>query len=67
MQPPLVSRYGFSIRTKGGVLIEKLAIPAANAAQAELKLRQIYRECKVIARWEAVAAGDETPLAPGGN
>ncbi|MBL8471000.1 MAG: hypothetical protein KF778_13455 [Rhodocyclaceae bacterium] len=63
MQAPLITRYGFSIRTRGGVLIEKLAIPAASAEQAESKLRQIYRECKVVARWDAVPAGDDTPAS----
>jgi hypothetical protein len=45
-----VARFGFDIRTRGGVLIENLSIPGASIEEAERKLRQIYRGCSVIAR-----------------
>lgn len=57
---PQMARFGFSIRTRGGVLIENLAIPGASAEEAERKLRQIYIGCSVIARFvpePAVAQG----------
>ncbi len=45
-----MARFGFSIRTRGGVLIENLSIPGLDAEEAERKLRQIYVGCSVIAR-----------------
>jgi len=46
-----VARFGFSIRTRGGVLMENLFIPGASIEEAERKLRQIYRGCSVVARF----------------
>lgn len=49
--PPPMARFGFSIRTRSGVLIENLAIPGVSAEEAERKLRQIYMGCSVVARF----------------
>ena len=49
--PPPMARFGFSIRTRSGVLIENLAIPGVSAEEAERKLRQIYMGCSVLARF----------------
>ena len=46
-----VARFGFSIRTRGGVLMENLFIPGASIDEAERKLRQIYLGCSVVARF----------------
>lgn len=46
-----MARFGFSIRTRSGVLIENLAIPGVSAEEAERKLRQIYMGCSVLARF----------------
>lgn len=46
-----MARFGFSIRTRGGVLMENLFIPGASAEEAERKLRQIYMGCSVLARF----------------
>lgn len=46
-----VARFGFSIRTRGGVLMENLFIPGASIDEAERKLRQIYLGCTVVARF----------------
>lgn len=48
---PQMPRFGFSIRTRGGVLIKNLSIPGASAEEAERKLRQIYMGCSVVARF----------------
>lgn len=48
---PQMARFGFSIRTRGGVLIENLSIPGTSADEAERKLRQIYMGCSVVARF----------------
>lgn len=58
-----VARFGFSIRTRSGVLIENLSIPGASSEDAERKLRQIYMDCSVVARFvpEATAVGGGRP------
>ena len=50
MQAPLVTKYGFRIRTKAGLVVDNLLIPGRNADEAERKLRQIYRDCVVLER-----------------
>ncbi len=46
-----IARFGFSIRTRSGVLMENLSIPGASVEEAERKLRQIYMGCSVLARF----------------
>lgn len=50
MQAPLVTKYGFRIRTKAGLVVDNLLIPGRDADEAERKLRQIYRDCVVLER-----------------
>lgn len=50
MQAPLVTKYGFRIRTRVGLVVDNLLIPGRDAAEAERKLRQIYRDCVILAR-----------------
>ena len=45
-----IARFGFSIRTRGGVLMENLSIPGTSIEDAERKLKQIYMGCSVLAR-----------------
>lgn len=44
------TRYGFRIRTRQGTIVDKLVIHGRDEADAEKKLRQIYRHCEVIER-----------------
>ena len=41
-------KYGFRIRTRHGLVVENLAIQARDEADAERKLRQMYRHCEVL-------------------
>lgn len=50
MQPPLLTKYGFRIRTRVGLVVDNLMIPGRDAADAERKLRQIYRDCQILER-----------------
>lgn len=50
MQAPQVTKYGFRIRTRVGLVVDNLLIPGRDADDAERKLRQIYRDCEVLAR-----------------
>lgn len=48
--PPIYMKFGFRIRTRVGLVVDRLSISAPNAAEAEVKLRQIYRDCVILER-----------------
>lgn len=48
MQASSITKYGFRIRTRDGVLVENLAIFGQSEADACRKLRQIYNDCEII-------------------
>jgi hypothetical protein len=50
MQAPLLKKYGFRIKTRVGLVVDNLLIPGRDAAEAERKLRQIYRDCEILDR-----------------
>ena len=41
-------RYGFNIRTRTGQRVDNICIMAANQADAERRLRQMYHHCEII-------------------
>ncbi len=43
-------KYGFRIRTRHGLTVERLTIPGRDEADAERKLRQIYQHCEILER-----------------
>jgi hypothetical protein len=43
-------KYGFRIRTRHGLLVERLSIYGRDEADAEKKLRQMYLHCEIIDR-----------------
>lgn len=47
---PCSKKYGFRIRTRVGLVVDNLLIPGRDADEAERKLRQIYRDCEILAR-----------------
>ena len=49
MRPQLVTKFAFSIRTRAGLTLNQLMIPGRDVEDAERKLRQIYRDCKILA------------------
>lgn len=50
MQPPLLTKFGFRIRTRVGLVVNNLLIPGRDAAEAERKLLQIYHGCVILER-----------------
>jgi hypothetical protein len=48
MQAPLMTKYGFRIRTRDGLSVENLLISGRDGSDAERKLRQMYHECEII-------------------
>ncbi len=47
-EPRGVTKYGFKIRTRGGMVVDNLLIPGRDQADAEKKLMQIYRYCEIL-------------------
>jgi hypothetical protein len=43
-------KVGFRIRTRGGLVVERLSIQGRDEAHAESKLRQMYQQCEIIER-----------------
>jgi hypothetical protein len=43
-----MGKYGYRIRTRNGMLVENLQVIARDRAEAENKIRQIYRKCEII-------------------
>ena len=41
-------KFGFRIKTRGGMLVDKLLFAAHDREDAERKLRQIYRDCEIL-------------------
>jgi hypothetical protein len=48
MRSPLTPKYGFRIRTRVGLVLDKLTIPGRDMEDAQRKLRQIYRDCEIL-------------------
>ena len=45
-----ITRYGFRIRTRSGLIVDNLLIHGKDEADAERKLRQMYQHCKILER-----------------
>jgi hypothetical protein len=48
MLAPVLTKYGFRIRTRVGLVINNLTIHGRDAGEAQRKLRQMYRDCEII-------------------
>jgi hypothetical protein len=43
-----MTKYGFKIRTRSGMVIENLTVLGRDRAQAEMKLQQVYHHSEVL-------------------
>jgi hypothetical protein len=43
-----MNKYGFKIRTRGGMVVENLTVHGRDRAEAEHKLKQVYHHCEVL-------------------
>jgi hypothetical protein len=43
-----MTKFGFKIRTRSGLVVDNLLIPGKDQADAERKLNQIYRHCEIL-------------------
>ena len=48
MRSPMLTKYGFRIRTRIGFVVDHLMIVGRDALEARQKLRQIYRDCEIL-------------------
>ena len=55
--PPAMTKFGFRIKTRGGMVVENLAVQARTREEAESKIRQIYQHCEILECNESAAAG----------
>ena len=50
-----MTKFGFRIRTRGGMTVENLVIQARARDAAETRIRQIYRDCEILECTELVS------------
>jgi hypothetical protein len=43
-----VIKFGFRIKTRGGMVVENLTVAALDRAEAERKVMQIYHHCEIL-------------------
>jgi hypothetical protein len=43
-----MNKYGFKIRTRGGLVVDNLQVQARDRAEADLKINQIYQQCAIL-------------------
>jgi hypothetical protein len=43
-----MTKFGFRIRTRGGMVVENLMVQAADREQAERRICQIYQHCEIL-------------------
>jgi len=43
-----MTRFGFRIRTRGGMVVENLVVQARDREGAETRIRQIYQHCEIL-------------------
>lgn len=48
MHPPILTKYGFRIRTRIGLVIDHLMIHGRDEGEAQRKLRQFYRDWEIL-------------------
>jgi len=43
-----ISKFGFRIKTRGGMVVDNLMVQARTRADAETRIRQIYKNCEIL-------------------
>lgn len=51
-------KFGFCIKTRGGMTVENLSVQAKTREDAEARIRQIYQNCEILECQESAAAGE---------
>jgi hypothetical protein len=48
-----MQKFGFKIKTRGGMVVDNLMVSARDRAEAEQKILQIYHHCEILDCHEA--------------
>lgn len=48
MQAPSITKYGYRIRTRGGLVVDNIMIHGRDENDAQRKLRQMYHDCEIL-------------------
>lgn len=48
MQAPSITKYGYRIRTRSGLVVDNILIHGRDESDAQRKLRQMYHGCEVL-------------------
>ncbi|MBY0267135.1 MAG: hypothetical protein K2W84_12030 [Burkholderiales bacterium] len=51
-----MTKYGFRIRTRGGMTVDNLVVQARSREDAETRIRQIYQHCEILECSEIAAS-----------
>lgn len=43
-----MTKFGYKIRTRGGMTVENLLVHARTRELADTRIRQIYRDCEIL-------------------
>lgn len=43
-----MTKFGFRIKTRGGMVVENLVVQAHDREGAETRIRQIYQHCEIL-------------------
>jgi len=43
-----MTKFGFKIKTRGGMIVDNLMVAARDRAEAERKITQIYHHCEIL-------------------
>lgn len=43
-----MTKFGFRIKTRGGMVVENLMVQARDRNAAEIRIRQIYQHCEIL-------------------
>ena len=43
-----LTKFGFRIRTRSGMMVENLMVQAPSRDKAETRIRQIYQHCEIL-------------------
>jgi hypothetical protein len=52
-----MTKYGFRIRTRGGMTVDNLVVQARTREEAETRIRQIYQHCDILECNEMASGG----------
>lgn len=64
MSASAIVKYGFRIRTRSGLIVDKLLIYGADESDAVRKLQQMYQHCNILECTLHKPAESPTPQRP---